>query len=498
MIRGGWLAALIALATAPRAGAQHNLQIEAPARAEPARALRAAVAGPHDIILTDATRRLMLPRGTTLPRTAIIIGGSASVGAGVRGDIVVVGGDLFLQPGALVDGRAVAIGGAVYGSTLATVSGGTRSFRDGTFDATTTADGIRLVYRDTGERERAFELPLLDGLRVPSYDRVDGASVPWGPVIRPTSRLELEPTVTYRSHVGEWDPGLQAVARAGDTWRLTLDARRGTFTNDGWIQSDLINSVNTLVGGADTRNYYRADRGELSARRRDGTPTLEVETSVGVATERAWSVGSPDTLGARPWSVSGRGDADNLARANPRVRRGRISSAFIGTTAQWQFGDVRINGFSRVDVPWQTPGDVRFVQVTADGTIQFPTFGVQRFRSDVHVVVTPGDTAPPQRFAYLGGSGTLPVIRDPLSLGGDQLLLVDSRYDIPVQRLTLPFVGAPILTLRHRAGSAGVQRLPRLTQNVGAMATVSFFRLEYAMDPATRKQAIDFSLSIAR
>jgi hypothetical protein len=498
-MRGGraWLAALIAFAASARADAQQTPQIEAPARAEPAQILRAAIAGPHDIMLTDSSRRLVLPSGTTLPRTTIVIGGSASVRSGVRGDIIVVGGDLFLHPGATIDGRAIAIGGGVYGSTLARVEGGTRSFRDQTFDATTVSGAMRLVYRNTGGREPAFEFPLLDGLRIPSYDRVEGASVPWGPVLRPTNRLEIEPTVTYRSHIGDWDPALHAVVQAGDIWRLTLDARRGTFTNDAWIQSDLINSFNTLVVGTDTRNYYRADRVELATSRSDRSVTAEIETSFGVVTERAWSVGSPDTLGSRPWSVK-RGDADNLPRGNPRVRRGRISAAFIGSRVQWQLGDVRLSGIGRVEVPWQAPADVRFVQLTTDATVQFPTFGVQRFRADIHLVATPGDTAPPQRFAYLGGSGTLPVIKEPLSFGGDQLLLVDSRYEIPVPRIKLPFAGSPVLTIRHRAGSAGVQRLPRLVQNVGATVTVSFFRLEYAVDPATRKQYVGASLSFAR
>ena len=89
-------------------------------------------------------------------------------------------------------------------------------------------------------------------------------------------------------------------------------------------------------------------------------------------------------------------------------------------------------------------------------------------------------------------------MRDLLSLGGDQLVFVDSRYDIPIQRIKIPFAGSPMVTLRHRAGSAGVQRLPRLIQNVGVMATLSLLRVEYAVDPASRKQSIHASLSIAR
>src|SRR6185437_9745483 len=48
----------------------------------------------------------------------------------------------------------------------------------------------------------------------------------------------------------------------------------------------------------------------------------------------------------------------------------------------------------------------------------FPTFATQHFAFHAHGVLTAGDTAPPQRFAYLGGAGTLPTL-DVLSLGGD-------------------------------------------------------------------------------
>ena len=502
MRHGVWLAALVACSLATPLGAQPatstTVQVEASGREPPARILIAALAAPHDIMLTDSTRRLLVPRGTTLPRTTIIIGGDASVGAGVRGDVIVVGGDLFLSPGAVIDGSAIAIGGAVYGSTLAAVAGGTHSYRDATFDATNAGGAIRLQYRSTPGPVPGLEVGLVDGLRMPIYDRVQGLSLLWGPVLRPTARLQLDPTITYRSHIGAWDPGLGVAVQAGEVWSLTLDVRRTTLTNDAWIQTDLANSLSSVVSGVDSRNYYRADRGEIAFSRVDRTAALEVRTTFGVNTERAWSVGSPDTLGSRPWTLRGPGDADNFARANPAIQRGRTSSAFVGSTAEWIFGDVRMRGAGRAEVPWQTPGDVRFVQVTLDGTVQFPTFGVQRYRTDVHAVVTPGDTAPPQRFAYLGGTGTLPVMSELLSLGGDQLLYIDSRYDIPIQRIRIPYVGSPMLTFRYSAGSAGVQGLPRLIQNIGTSVSVSLLRVEYAVDPATRKQSLHAGLTISR
>ncbi len=139
-MRGGrWVLALAILA-APRAGAQQSLRIDGPDHAEATFLLRTAAGGPHDLIVADSSRRLTFPRGTTLPRTTIIVGGDASVAATVHGDFIVVGGDLFIQPGATIRGKAIAIGGGVYGSTLALVSGGTHSIRDRTFIASRTPD----------------------------------------------------------------------------------------------------------------------------------------------------------------------------------------------------------------------------------------------------------------------------------------------------------------------------------------------------------------------
>ncbi|HUQ81297.1 MAG TPA: hypothetical protein VM076_09180 [Gemmatimonadaceae bacterium] len=498
-----WLArcvGLVALGVGPRAWAQQSIQIDGPSRVRATGIVRRAVAESHDIMFADSGRRLLLPRGSEVPRTVVVLGGTVWVGATVRGDVVVVGGDLFLRPGAVIEGRAVAVGGAVYGSTLATVRGGTESIRDHTFIVTRHAGEARLEYRYIGGADPSFELPVLEGLRIPSYDRVDGASAAWGPILRPTNRWVVDPTVTYRSHLGKWDPGLNAVFKLGEQYTLGVDARRSTFTNDAWIYSSVFNSFNALARGADTRNYYRADRGELELRRFDeyAHPKLAVERFAGVAVERAWSVGARDTLGSRPWSFAGRKDADGMPRGNPPIERGRISSAFVGAAARYEVGDVRSSGTARIEVPFETPGKERFAQLTFDGTIAFPTFGVQRFRTDVHAVVTVGDSAPPQRWAYLGGSGTLPTMEIPLSFGGDQLLHLDSRYDIPLRRPLLPFLGAPTVSLRHRVGSAGVQRLPRFVQNVGAILTLSFFKLEYTIDPATSDSRFAVGLSFVR
>ncbi|MBA2707303.1 MAG: hypothetical protein H0U59_05820, partial [Gemmatimonadaceae bacterium] len=52
-----------------------------------------------------------------------------------------------------------------------------------------------------------FSLPLGIGFRIPSYNRVDGVVLPWGPLVSVAGgRVEFDPTVTYRSHLGALDP----------------------------------------------------------------------------------------------------------------------------------------------------------------------------------------------------------------------------------------------------------------------------------------------------
>src|SRR5688572_16122705 len=102
-----------------------------------------------------------------------------------------------------------------------------------------------------------------------------------------------------------------------------------------------------------------------------------------------------------------------------------------------------------------------FTQITSDLETRFLTFGEQEYAIDVHWVTTYGATPPPQRFVYFGGPGTMPFL-DLLEQGGDELLLVDQRYSIPLVNVRFGILGVPTIQLRHRLGSAGLGRLPTL------------------------------------
>jgi hypothetical protein len=457
----------------------------------PGHILRAALAGPH-IVIGPGSAPLVLPNDSVIRTTIIVLERDATVASVVHGDVIVVGGDLFLRPGARIDGRAIAMGGAVYSSSLAYANGGQLSFRDVTFDAREQSAGrFALDYRTLELLPQRFAvLPFPVGLRPPGYTRIDGLALSWGPVLSiDTGVVTLEPTVTYRSHLGVFDPAVVATLQPERRTAINLDLRRGTFTNDAWIRGDVVNALTTFFGGSDVRNYYRADRGEITARHRYETESLEIEPFVGALAERAWSVARDTSSQHVPYSVIGRDDIEGMRRANPRIADGSIASAIGGLLARWESHELVATGQLRVELPWHAPDDARFVQTTVNGEVGFPTFGTQRFDAAVHGVLTAGDRAPAQRFAYLGGSGTLPTLFL-LSEGGDQLLFVESSYSVPIDRLALPLVGPPTISLRHLLGSAGVDRLPRLTQNVGVRLSVSLVRADFLVDPDTHKHRV--------
>src|SRR5690606_17605731 len=115
-------------------------------------------------------------------RSVVIVGSDATVASTIHGDLIVVEGNIYLRPGARIEGRAIAYGGGVYDSEQAVVRGGRFSYWDTHHDITRTDGTILLDYRPPlPEEPQLASLPLLYGLRIPAYTRVDGLSLPFGP-----------------------------------------------------------------------------------------------------------------------------------------------------------------------------------------------------------------------------------------------------------------------------------------------------------------------------
>ncbi|HYU54439.1 MAG TPA: hypothetical protein VEK37_15910 [Gemmatimonadaceae bacterium] len=366
--------------------------------------------------------------------------------------------------------------------------------------------------------ESPISLPLGLGLRIPGYDRVNGITLPWGPKLEAgEGKFDIDALVRYRSNLGKWDPSLEGVIRPGDDNELKLFVGRGTFTNDDWIRTDLMNSLAVLGVGSDARNWYRGDRATARLSRAFTRTSLIVSPFIGGNLERDWSTGSVAPAKS-PWSFFGRKGNLKMRRPNPRAGKGSITSVFGGTAIEFGRGDLEAKldatlekslrtalkpdcSGGLLDVACLQPGG-SFTQTTIDGRVYFPTFGTQTFTFKTHAVFTGGaGAAPAQRFAYLGGSGTLATV-NLLALGGDRLLYVQGDYKMPFERIQLPYLGNPYVALTYAAGNAGIDRLPSLIQNLGVGVGVGLFRIDFSIDPAknrspfSRKSAFTFGASL--
>jgi hypothetical protein len=258
-----------------------------------------------------------------------------------------------------------------------------------------------------------------------------------------------------------------------------------------------VNSAAVLATGIDTRNYYRVDRLQGTLHYLVEGTSYELEPYIGVLAEHDRAVGPDSFAIGGPWSLFGRHSRERILRPNPPATRGTLTSGLVGARLAWEAQRVRLdldllNETAAFDV-----GNRHFDQITLHAEVRFPTFGVQEFFLTTHLLHTFGDSAPPQRWGYLGGSGTITTL-PLLSLGGDELLYVESNYVIPIQRLDLPILGTPTITVRHMIGSAGIGKLPEFQQNLGVRTTLSFLRFDAVVDPARREWDFGFGLSMAR
>jgi hypothetical protein len=493
-------------------GGAQSVQLRNPGPGTGPAILSLALAGPHTLIQPAAEPRV-LRADSTWPSTVISLGRTVVVEGSVHGDVIVVDADLYVHPGGNVDGRAIAIGGGVYESALAHTRGAV-AYRDVTYDIAPVTGGFVLTYRSLSEspaETAAVSLPGLQGFHIPFYDRSDGLSLPLAIAIAvPHSAIRIEPGVTYRSQLGRLDPSVVASVNAAGQTSARIEVGRGTFTNDAWIWSNLVNSIEYLLVGDDARNYYRATRAQATVSRNWSSAGWTLAPFVGARAERARSVRPDSSAGSGPWAFVNRHDRDDVLRPNPPVEPATLYSVLAG--AEWTGTSQGVVARARVDEEIGTTATItpiqptvngggssagsHFAQTTFDAGIAFPTFGAQRLQVDGHAVLTLG-SVPRERWAYLGGPGTIPTL-GLLEEGGDRLVYVDARYDIPITRVTLPLVGSPIVTLREALGGAGISGFPTLAQATGLRLSASVVYAEVMVDPVSHAVFKGVGISLNR
>lgn len=336
--------------------------------------------------------------------------------------------------------------------------------------------------------------------RLPSYDRVDGLSLPLSPVVSiGDDRVDFIPRLEYRSNLGKIDPSLAIVGQitTDSTIGFALRGARGTFTNDRWIRSDLINSLQSFGLGHDARNYFRADRGEAVLTSSLKLP-LDVSTVfLGTRVERDWSTGWRDGANHGPYSVLNRSDTTNgIQRPNPAIDAGHINSAIGGG----HFEYTGVPGSATTDVLLEAagPSDAggSFRQLSVDEAANINTVAGQHMVIGGHLVATATNSfTPRQRYAYVGGSGSVATV-DLLSLGGDHLYYLDMLYIIPINRIQFPLLGSPYIAPHFTTAAASVGGFGQPAQNIGGRIGVSVFTIDYVINPRTHQHDFGAGLSI--
>lgn len=479
-------------AGAPPAQAQSIVTSDSGRAAE---ILREASSRPHAVV--GGSGALVYPRDSAITTSLIVLGRPTYLASTVLGDVIVVGSDLFLRPGADISGRAVAIGGTVALTTLGRVGGAVESLRDDRYAVSGSAGAgftlTRLAAPADDTRPAMFQPAGMYGLQMPSYDRVDGLSLPVaGLVVIGDHAMEIEPSVTYRSRLGAFDPGV--AVRVAPEKPLSFEGRlaKDTRTNDAWIYGNLVNSALSLLNGRDVRNYFRSRVGEGRIVGKLEGQTTTWMPYAGARVERV----SPITAAGNVFSFTGRKSGEKGSRPNPLVEEGDIRSALAGTAMTYTSGAIAGRMSLGVEQSVSHPaGTSNFTQLTLDGRVEMPTISTQRLTFRGHAVATAGDSVPRARFAYLGGSGTVPVM-EMLEQGGGQLVFLESRYFIPIERIVLPMVGSPLFSVRHIMGAAGPQSLPSLEQAIGVGLGISALHLDYTVDVAHHRGS-ELGLSIS-
>lgn len=469
--------------------------------------LPAALQGPHTTSIAGSS--FTVAAGTTVDRSLIVIGHDAIVAGTVHGDVIVVNGGLYLHPGAVIDGRAIAIGSNVYNATLAHTGSPPLSIHDFTYDVSPIPDGVSLSYRSTAQAEdsdlQGFSLPGFFGLVLPAYDRADGLSLPVAGLFV-AKRLSIEPRIIARSQLGRVDPWLDVVDSVGVASAFSLSGGRNTFSNDEWFRSNIVNSLETIGLGNDARNYFRGTRGDAKYAWQSDTGETYHSLYIGVRGEHALTVRPGVGVTGGPWSFFGRHGDDDMLRPNPAIDNGVTKSLRAGVGVFSPASDIhghatlgielgRFDGDTVAGIANQSSRD--FAQATFDGIITFPTFGDQYIQFNGHAVASSHGGTPRQRWAYLGGSGTLPTF-DLFQFGGDQLVYLEGHYNLPITSREIPLLGPPTIALHDAIGGAGVGSIKTLHQNIGARLSFGPIYIGFVMDPATRHWNFDGGFSLLR
>lgn len=341
--------------------------------------------------------------------SVVKVGGTLILDGRITGDLTAIDAEVYVRPGARVDGDLTVLGGILSGSTMATVAGRETWLRGEPVAAVELAPGtwrIAFVERDLGF---PFETKGVAGITVDDYNGVDGLA--FGLVAglkklpgQPRTELTFGPVFrSARSDVGWRVAGLREFPRAGglvlggSTYRVTDSPER-------WHRGDFSNSVASLFLADDNRTYFEKTGFEAWADRSFRLPfTIRLRWRLdefeSLESERPFAfVGDDEDWPENPPIDDGQGRALGAS-----VTWDRRNVPEFATAGQW--AQVRYDR-------WGFGGDFEFDWAQADARVWLPLpVGEESFASLRAMGggnLGTGDTLAPQFWYRIGGGSTIP------------------------------------------------------------------------------------------
>jgi hypothetical protein len=435
--------------------------------------------------ILDRENHLLIERDTVLGpefHTAgdlLIVGADVRLAGRVDGSVAVVRGVLFTRPGSVIAGEIASLGGEVYLSRLAEA---------GEVHDLPPVVATRLV-RGAGAGTPATLImvppPLpkrvgttgVFGFAVPTYDRVSGLTLRWGSQLllrRDTVPPVVRGSVSWATARGAPGASLTLELPTGGSGYFTAELARESFTNEDWLRGSLMNTLAALTLRSDLRDYHESDVAWVGWERRPRQALVAGESFLGprvvVRASRDRSLRERNV-----WSVLNRGEP---WRVNPPIDEGVLVSATAGAVLDWRGRSSRFLGDGGLEWAPGFAGDFEFAQLVVQGRYEMAALWNHEITLRGRTQHTLGDSpAPRQRWSFVGGANTLPTL--PVAAQrGDQLVFLETAYDVPLRWLRVRYLGSPDLRVAHATGAAWPNGtpMPAWEQNVGV--GLRFFLLE--------------------
>ncbi len=277
-----------------------------------------------------------IPTARGIDGDVAVLGGPVVVGGRISGSLAVINGDVEFEPGAVVGGEVVVVGGTIHGADRASIEGEIRAYRD---PLRYRRSGDRLVYAPDNTviprwirqhdwtNDRGSETGVLLALGG-TYNRVEGLPILFGPRadlrLADEVRLQADATAIFRTtniSINGGDVGYRARGELvlGGRYANAGLGFRGwdeVAPVENWPLKDFEVGWASFLLHRDYRDYYRRQGGSAYA-------TLRLSREVSLTAE--YRDQREASLVARsPWTLF-RTDED--WRPNPGITDGYYRSA---------------------------------------------------------------------------------------------------------------------------------------------------------------------------